>query len=182
MTFKFFGNKDYSDILQLAKNTSNNMWQKRCSAFDEWIKPSRTNYEQSLHKYYNPSNSTYYTLSVEVDREAFDLVQIDTDRCNAVVLKSAPGNIEAPHYDLYRSLLGRDKTLEELKKDLDKVRRVWIPLQPWVVGQILFSTHETLTNWNEFDIFEIPNNTLHGYVNASDKVRYTLVLTGLKTS
>lgn len=182
MTFKFFGNKDYSDILQLAKNTSNNMWQKRCSAFDEWIKPSRTNYEQSLHKYYNPSNSTYYTLSVEVDREAFDLVQIDTDRCNAVVLKSAPGNIEAPHYDLYRSLLGRDKTLEELKKDLDKVRRVWIPLQPWVVGQILFSTYETLTNWNEFDIFEIPNNTLHGYVNASDKVRYTLVLTGLKTS
>lgn len=182
MTFKFFGNKDHSDILQLAKNTPDSMWQKKCSALYEWLKPSRTNYEQSLHKYYNPSNSTYYTLSVEVDREAFDLVQINTDRCNAVVLKSAPGNIEAPHYDLYGSLLGRDKTLEELKKDLDNVRRVWIPLQPWVVGQILFSSYETLTNWNEFDIFEIPNNTLHGFVNASDKVRYTLVLTGLKTS
>ena len=182
MTFKFLGNKDYSNIYRLAVDTPDNAWQKRCSAFDEWIKPSRTEYEQSLHKYYNPSNSTYYTLNVEVTSEAFDLVQINTDRCNAVVLKSNPGNIEAPHYDLYRSLLGRNKTLEELKKDLNKVRRVWIPLQPWVVGQMLFSTYETLTNWDEFDMFEIPNNTLHGYVNASDKQRYTLVLTGLRTS
>ena len=29
-------------------------------------------------------------------------------------------------------------------------------------------------------MFEIPNNTLHGFVNASNKERYTLVLTGLR--
>tara|TARA_B100000424_G_scaffold197367_1_gene154611 strand:- start:1545 stop:2117 length:573 start_codon:yes stop_codon:yes gene_type:complete len=188
MTFRYFGYKDYSDIFHLAKSTPDVFWKKRCSAEDEWLKPSRTDYEQGLHKHYNPLNSTYFTLNIEndyfnslKDRGAFKVVEIDDENCNAIVIKSSPGNIEAPHYDLYGSYLGRDKTLEELKPDLDRVRRVWIPLQPWALGQMLFCPEETLTKWHEFTMYEIPNNTLHGFVNASDKIRYTLVLTGLRT-
>ena len=188
MTFRYFGYKDYSDILHLAKTTPKTFWQKRCSAVEEWLKPSRTEYEQKLHEHYNSSNSTYFTLNVENDyfkslkyRGAFDSVEIDNKNCNAIIIKSLPGNIEAAHYDLYGSYLGRDKTLEELKPDLDRVRRIWIPLQPWALGQMLFCPEETLTKWTEFSMYEIPNNTLHGFVNASNKTRYTLVLTGFRT-
>ena len=182
MNFKYIGKTDIRRYLKYT-DTSKGVWEKRCSARDEWNKPHRTVYEQNLYRHYNENNSVYYTLDIprnEVEPTLLKEADLNSYSFKSNIISSYPGNMEGMHIDLYGSFLGRNKSLADIEDKIYTIKRVWIPLQDSVMGQLFFTPDNTLQSWKAGDMFEVPNKVFHGFANVSDKQRFTLLLTGYR--
>ena len=73
-----------------------------------------------------------------------------------------------------------NKSLADIEDKIYTIKRVWIPLQDSVMGQLFFTPDNTLQSWKAGDMFEVPNKVFHGFANVSDKQRFTLLLTGYR--
>lgn len=176
--FRFLGNVALDGFIRFTEETAP-LWKKKCSAVDVWKPHPKDDYERDLHHYYNEYNSTYYTYDLHsVSDELLLVAKIKPCEYKAYIISSLPGNMEPMHIDQYGSLLGRLEALGSAEEKLNSIRRVWVPLEDSNMGQILFTPEDAIIQWSAGDVYEVPNGVYHGFVNAGNKQRHTLVLTG----